>query len=51
MKQITVKDFDKLIPEVAAEITMEHKDEASGAMLFSMAGIAFASLLRRKLFF
>lgn len=51
MKQITVEDFDKAVPEVAAQVTMEHKDETTGAFLFSMSGVAFASMLRRKLFF
>lgn len=50
MKQITVEDFDKAVPEVAAKITMEHKDSAAGVILFSMSGVAFASALRKKLF-
>lgn len=51
MKQITVEDFDKAVPEVAAEISMEHKDGGVGTLLFSMSGVAFASALRKKLFF
>lgn len=51
MKQITVEDFDKAVPKVAAEITMEHKDSGMATILFSMSGMTFASALRKKLFF
>lgn len=50
MKTITVEDFDKAVPEVAARITMEHLDKFEGALIFSTAGISFAKELREELF-
>ena len=49
-KTITIDDFDKAVPEVATEITMEHLDKIEGALMFTTAGIAFAKELRKKLF-
>jgi hypothetical protein len=50
MKTITVKDFDKAVPEVAARITMRHLDKIEATLMFTMSGIAFAKELREELF-
>ena len=50
MKTITMEDFDKAVPEVAARITMEHLDKIDGALMFTMSGITFAKELREELF-
>ena len=50
MKTITVEDFDKAVPEVAAKITMEHLDKIEGALMFTMTGITFVKELREELF-
>lgn len=50
MKTITIEDFDKAVSEVAAEITMEHLDKIEATLLMTTSGVAFASVLRKKLF-
>lgn len=50
MKTITVEDFDKAVPEVAAKITMKHLDKGEATFLFTMFGISFAKELREELF-
>lgn len=50
MKTVTVEDFDKAVPEVAARIGMEHLDKLEATLMFTMSGIAFAKELREELF-
>lgn len=50
MKTVTVEDFDKAVPEVAAEITMEHPDKIEATLMLTTSGIVFATALRKKLF-
>lgn len=53
MKTITVEDFDKAVPEVAARITMKRLDKldkVEATLLFTTSGIAFAKELRDELF-
>lgn len=48
---ITEEEFQELAAQTAAEITIEHGEDKPGAvLLFSLASIAFASALARKLF-
>lgn len=50
MKTITVEDFDKAVPEVAARITTEHLDKIEATFMFTMSGLTFAKELRKELF-
>lgn len=52
MDNITIsKDqFDNAVAEVATELTSSHLDQAAGALLFNLSGMAFAARLRHKLF-
>ena len=50
MKTITVEDFDKAVPEVAAKITMKNLDKFEATLMFAMSGITFAKELREELF-
>ena len=48
--KISKDQFDEAIAEVAAELTIEHSNQAEGTFLFNLTGMAFAARLKHKLF-
>lgn len=48
--KISKDQFDDAVAEVAAELTIEHSNQAESTILFNLTGMAFTARLRHKLF-